>query len=60
MEALDPAYGFVELCDTEGRPAFVLFKDGPSWRMIGKKDPEAIRYTKVFGQAFVEHKELNA
>jgi hypothetical protein len=51
-------WGFVELCDTQGNLAFVLYKDGPSYRLFGKKDPEAQRYAKLFGLVFSDQKEL--
>jgi hypothetical protein len=51
-------WGFVELCDTQGNLAFVLYKDGPSYRLFGQKDPEAQRYAKLFDLQFSEQKDL--
>lgn len=58
VKAPESDWGFVELCDSDNNPVFVIYKDGPTYKVIGKKDPEAARYAKMFGVRFVEHREL--
>ncbi len=59
-EVLEDAqdYGFVELCDVKGNPAFVLYKDGPMYKLVSASDVEARRYEKLFGVQFVQQKAL--
>lgn len=50
--------GFVELCDSEGQVAFVLYRDGQVFRLFGKRDKEAERYAKLYAVEFVDHQDL--
>lgn len=58
LQEQDSDWGFVEMCDSQGKVAFILYKDGPVYRMFGKQDKEAVNYSKVFKVDFIEHRPL--